>query len=312
MLSKPFFPSCPQKSHVTQEMSLFLTKEWHITQQRGVHNNSHKTLALVQWIRMWSIDSSVTQQRKHLFGSYHPLFFSWSNIKVLPYEASQAKKSHLSRNTRALNNASQKLNNIANLRNTIKGFNIKFPSLASFRYILSSKSLATLFPCKEKRNLSTMSISQSLNGLENQVFQPPPPSKNPKLPSLTHFLRQPTCTKKGKKRLKASSSHHLSPQNLALLPSPIKKTIFLLIKGHSFLISFQSPTRYSSLTSQVHHSSSFTPNFLLITCFQKVPIFFFCKLPTHLPKNVLLSLKGHLTPKPLFPLFEHTISHFTK
>ena len=56
------------------------------------NNNSHKTLALVQWIRIWSIDSSSTQQRKHLLAKFHPLFLSWSKTNTLPQEASQAKK----------------------------------------------------------------------------------------------------------------------------------------------------------------------------------------------------------------------------
>ena len=56
------------------------------------NNNSHKTLALVQWIRIWSIDSSYSQQRKHLLARIRPFFLSWSKVSTLPQEASQAKK----------------------------------------------------------------------------------------------------------------------------------------------------------------------------------------------------------------------------
>ena len=36
------------------------------------NNNYHRTLNLTQFRRMWSIDSSLTLQRKHLFNTNHP------------------------------------------------------------------------------------------------------------------------------------------------------------------------------------------------------------------------------------------------
>ena len=49
------------------------------------NNNSHKTLALVQWIRIWSIDSSYSQQRKHLLARIRPLFFCLCLLAPLVY-----------------------------------------------------------------------------------------------------------------------------------------------------------------------------------------------------------------------------------
>ena len=146
--------------------------------------------------------------------------------------------------------------------------------------------VTTLFPCKEKRNLYT--ISQSLNGLEKRGFQPPS-SLEASQTSATHAsFEVAKANKEGKERLRASSPHHLSSQNLTLLPSPKKKTKLFFIKGHSFLISFQNPTPYPSLTSRVHHPPSSTPYFLLITCSQRVP-FSSAKRQLHLPKKALLS-----------------------
>ena len=81
--------------------------------------------------------------------------------------------------------------------------------------------------------------------------------------SATHSsLEAVSSNNEGKKRLKVSSSHHLSSQNLALLPSPMEKTKLPLIKGHSFLISFQNPhttpfllphTSYLLLVSKESH-----------------------------------------------------------
>ena len=137
--------------------------------------------------------------------------------------------------------------------------------------------VTTLFPCKEKRNLYT--ISQSLNGLEKHGFQPPS-SLEASQTSATHAsFEVAKANKEGKERLRASSPHHLSSQNLTLLPSPKKKTRLFFIKGHSFLISFQNPTP---------HPPSSTPYFLLITCLQRVP-FSSAKRQLHLPKKTLLS-----------------------
>ena len=92
----------------------------HSTPER-LNNNSHKTLALVQCFRRWSIDSSAVQQRYHLFWRDQSLFFSCSNVRALPQEASRAKKTNLSRNTWAPNNAFQERDCVATLHSTIKG-----------------------------------------------------------------------------------------------------------------------------------------------------------------------------------------------
>ena len=108
-----------------------------------------------------------------MFGRDQPLFFSWSNVRALPQVDSQAKKPTLV-GTQGLQimlfrNGTVLLPSIA----LWKDLTEKLPPLASFHRILSSKLTTTLFPCKENRNLSTISISQSLNRLEKCRFQPP-------------------------------------------------------------------------------------------------------------------------------------------
>ena len=54
-------------------------------------SRSHNSLALEQWISKWSIVSSFSSHKLHLFTRGIPLLFSWSNVSTLPQEASQAK-----------------------------------------------------------------------------------------------------------------------------------------------------------------------------------------------------------------------------
>ena len=58
---------------------------------------SHNILALEQWISKWSIVSSSSSHKKHLFARGIPLLFSWSSVSTLPQDASQAKKPNLRR-----------------------------------------------------------------------------------------------------------------------------------------------------------------------------------------------------------------------
>ena len=53
--------------------------------------SSHSILALGQWMSKWSIDSSSSSQRKHLFARVIPLHLSWSRVSTLPQDASHAK-----------------------------------------------------------------------------------------------------------------------------------------------------------------------------------------------------------------------------
>ena len=58
-------------------------------------NTIHTSLVFSQWIRRWSIDSSLLWQRKHLFAITQPLFCKRSKVRTLPHEASHAKKLNL-------------------------------------------------------------------------------------------------------------------------------------------------------------------------------------------------------------------------
>ena len=56
---------------------------------------SHNILALEQWISKWSIVSSFSSHKQHLFTRGIPFLFSWSKVSTLPQEASQAKNPNL-------------------------------------------------------------------------------------------------------------------------------------------------------------------------------------------------------------------------
>ena len=48
------------------------------------NNNYHSTLTLAQCRRMWSIDSFLFLQTKHLFANDHPLFSSLFKVNTFP------------------------------------------------------------------------------------------------------------------------------------------------------------------------------------------------------------------------------------
>ena len=120
------------------------------------------------------------------------------------------QKSQPSRNIEAPNDAFRKQNCTTALQNTLKVFNRNILILKPFHRILSSKFVATLFPCWEMRNLSTISIFQSLNDLEKSEFQPPSSSEKSQT-YTTHAPFEVANAYKGRKEtLKALSPHHLS------------------------------------------------------------------------------------------------------
>lgn len=114
-----------------RRVSLTETGRNHNTPKR-TNNNSHKTLALVQLIRIWSIDSSSTPQKKHLLAKCHSLLFSRSKVSTLPHEALEPKKTHFCGNTRAPNNALRERYCTSRFKGTIKGLNRKILVLSLF------------------------------------------------------------------------------------------------------------------------------------------------------------------------------------
>ena len=71
----------------------FLTESWktQATPKRA-NKKIQSSLVLVQWIKMWSIASSLSLQKLHLLTICHPLFIKMSTVKIFPQTASQAKK----------------------------------------------------------------------------------------------------------------------------------------------------------------------------------------------------------------------------
>ena len=69
------------------------------------------------------------------------------------------------------------------------------------------------------------------------------------------------ANRKRKEDLSGSSPQHLSNQNLTLLPLPTEKVTLLPKRSQSFLMAFQRPNRYPSLTLLDLHPPSSSPTF---------------------------------------------------
>ena len=142
---------------------------------------SHNILALEQWISKWSIVSSFSSHKQHLFTRGIPFLFSWSKVSTLPQEASQAKNPNL-RGTigfqmdRQGKSVGGEYLSLRYIRLTEKPL-----VLDSFNNSRSSCKGLIFLLTRKCRNLSTSSISQSLKGLRKTGNQPPPPLRNPKL-----------------------------------------------------------------------------------------------------------------------------------
>ena len=63
---------------------------------QAMPNNENRScpsaFTVMQWMRMWSIDSSLQLQRTHPFANTYPLFWIWSMVNTLLQLDSYAKK----------------------------------------------------------------------------------------------------------------------------------------------------------------------------------------------------------------------------
>ena len=80
--------------HQPRKVSLTEQGRTQVTPKRA-NNNSHKTLILMQWIKVWLVNFSSARQKKHLLARDWPFLLSWSKVKTFPQEASQSKKNPL-------------------------------------------------------------------------------------------------------------------------------------------------------------------------------------------------------------------------
>ena len=130
-------------------------------------------------------------------------------------------------------------------------------------------SLHTLLPCSLWKKHSTGTTSQSLSCLKKQGAQTPPSAEG-----YQASLDEVMAYKDGKEVLNRSPPHHLSFQNLTLLPLPMAKAMLPLKISQSFLMVFHNPTSYLSLTSWERHPPSSSLYLPLMTCFQKASLFY--------------------------------------
>ena len=138
------------------------------------NKKSHNTLVLTQWIRMWSMVSSSSRQKKHLLAKNHPILFTQSNINTFSQEACQAKKKPTFGGTHDFQ-IIVTWNGIVLSVSKVE-YRALIENLSSFGPIqitLSSFSPHTLLPCKLGRNCST-NTPQSFKALEKWRAQHPP------------------------------------------------------------------------------------------------------------------------------------------
>ena len=135
--------------------------------------------------------------------------------------------------------------------------------------IALSTFLLINFPCNLKKNVSTQFASQSWRFHEKHEFQCPPSPICSHTSTTQAAFEVAIVNNNGKEIFKDVFEHHVSFQNFTLLPLPLIKQILLLKAPHPFLIAFHNPTPYRFLASKAHQPLSSSPNFPIITCFQK-------------------------------------------
>ena len=101
----------------------------------------HKILALPQWRRIWSMDSTSSLHKAHLLTNFHPLLWSWSNVKTFLEQASQLKK-------------------------------LTFTKIHKFQIIFKGKGVYNLSPTRSKALLQRRPLCY----LPSTLFYPPPSS----------------------------------------------------------------------------------------------------------------------------------------
>ena len=136
--------------------------------------------------------------------------------------------------------------------------------------------------------MSTSSNSQSFSCLINLGFQLPPSQASSTRASLEEAIEK----RFEKASLNGISPHHLSFQNFTLFLEPTLKRILTLRSSQPFLIAFQTPTPYLSLTPFVHQPSSSCPYFPTITCFQR-GFLSVANLEDHFPVLIKVSQSKH-------------------
>ena len=152
----------------------------------------------------------------------------------------------------------------------VKGFNCKgAPPFENRQTRTSSMPPLITCPCNLLSSSSTSPNSQSFIYLVNTGLQQFTSPTYSHIWSTRASLFVAIENNFGKATASCSSPHHLSCQNLTLLPFPTLKPTLLLNPFHPLRIAFQRPTPLSSLKALEHHSPSSSSYFPIITYFQR-------------------------------------------
>ena len=138
-----------------------------------------------------------------------------------------------------------------------------------------------------------------MKGLEKRGLQLPPPSMELHTSLTQASLTTTKANKVGKETQRGESPHHLSFKNFTLCPFPTSKESLLLTTCHSLLIAFHNPTPYPPLTSLEHQPPCSSPNFPMVTWFQKNPSLS-SKSPAPFAQKRLIESRERLYPQPPF------------
>ena len=194
----------------------------------------------------------------------YPFFWSWSKAKTFPQIVSYAKKStfegtHEFQTTHLGNNTAT-----PNSKSTYKWLT---KNLLLYKFIhtnLSSPSLSTAFPCNLKNKSSTSSTSQSFKEHEKQWFQwPISPCWTQRSATQASFAT-PRYIKKRRKHTTVHPYTTYPSKTSSFSYYPLQKEKKPKKVFRSFLMDFQSPTPYPTLTSPKHHPPSSSPYLQLI------------------------------------------------
>ena len=183
-----------------------------------VNSRSHKTLVFVQWRRRWSIVSSFSCHKQHLFAKAHPLFWIKSKVKVLSHVASQAKKLILgcTHTLQMQLEGKREGLSVVQLKSIVEGFDRELSALCfgpKYHVFHISMHSIPMQPLQEAFRLLHLPIIKG--SWETRVSSRPTPLSQRVPISTTHAsLSSIKANKEGKDTHNKESPHHLPYQGV--------------------------------------------------------------------------------------------------
>ena len=165
--AKPFFFSYPPWTLANLRATLSLKRATPKTHQIKKIEDAKQ---LKSYRNGWECDQSILplHDKENICLPLTTLLFKWSNVKTLSQVASHEKKLTLGGTQEFQMTATRKFKGPLNCKTLYKALTKNLPLFSPTHTNLSSSFLLTLHFCNLKKNLSTISASQSLSLLEKR------------------------------------------------------------------------------------------------------------------------------------------------